>query len=155
MSVAGQFARVVMIDLREERVQKPATALAWSFNQLQVVRPEEHDTKRPDHVARPAGDAVDSEFARRPRSGSDGTQVDAHLQLLEAGVGLDAAGDTGGRLTETHQLGGLLRARGAGQGRERDGLEQVGLPLRVAAEEDGGGALQRQVQFRVIAKVEQ
>ena len=56
---------------------------------------------------------------------------------------------------EAHQLGGLLGTWGAGQGRERHGLEQVGLPLRVAAEEHRGRALQRQVQLSVIAKVEQ
>src|SRR5260370_28939819 len=125
MAVAVQLPRVVMIDLREQRVEKPAAALARSFDQLQVVRPEEHDAKRADHVARSAGDAVHGELAGGPRAGGDGTEVDPHLQLLEAGVGLYATGDTGGRLAETHELGGLLRARGASQGRQRDGLEQV------------------------------
>src|ERR1700704_1255434 len=144
-----------MIDLREQRIEKTSTALARSLDQLQVVRPEEHDPKRPDHIARPPGDTVDGELPRCPRAGGDRTEVDPHLQLLEAGVGLHTAGDTRGRLTEAHQLHGLLRPWGAGEGSERHGLEEVGLPLRVAAEKYGGGALERQVQLGVITKVEQ
>src|SRR5256885_15750575 len=89
-------------------------------------------------------------FRWRGGAGSGGAEGDANLQLLEAGVGLHAAGDAGGGLAESDQLDRLLRAWGARQGRERHGLEQVGLSLRVAAEEYRGGALERQIQLNVI-----
>src|SRR5207302_566441 len=86
--VSIQLPGVVMIDLREQCVEKSSPALARPLDQLQVVRPEEHDPKRPDHVTRPACDAVDGELPRCPRPGGAGTEVDAHLLLLEASVGL-------------------------------------------------------------------
>src|SRR5437762_7204312 len=112
MRVPIQLPCVVTIDLGQQRVEKASPTLARTLDQLQVVRPEEHDPKRPDRVARAAWDPVDGELPRRSRASSDGAEVDADLQLFGAGVGLHAAGDAGGGLAESHQLGRLLRARG-------------------------------------------
>src|SRR5438874_2928956 len=60
-----QLARVITIDLGEQRVEKASPALARTFDQLQVVWPEEYDPKRPDHIARAAWDPIDGELPRR------------------------------------------------------------------------------------------
>ena len=151
--VTVQLARVVGIDLREQRVEEAAASLPRPFDQLQVVGPEEHDPERADHIARPPGNAVDGEPAGRAGGGT-WTDADPDLQRPPPGVGLDAAADARCGLTESNQFRRLLRPRRAGQGQQRDGLEQIGLALRIPTEEHRGGPLQRQVQLCVVAKVE-
>src|SRR5205823_12606679 len=81
-------------------------------------------------------------------------QHDANLEFVAIAFRLDPAGHAGGRLAETNQFRRLLRARGARQGGEGHRLESIGLSLRVAAEGLAGGAVQRQVELRVIFKIE-
>src|SRR5256714_5411767 len=109
MAVAIQFSRVTGIELGEERVEKAASALARSLDELKVVRPEEDDPKRADHVARSPVNAVHGESPGCTRAGGGRTQHDANLQLFAVRLGLDAAGDAGGRLSESNQLRRLLR----------------------------------------------
>ncbi|TMF43672.1 MAG: hypothetical protein E6I24_11440 [Chloroflexi bacterium] len=100
-------------------------------------------------------DAVDGESPGGAHSGGGRAQHDANLELVASGLGLHAAGHAGGRLPETNQLRRLLRPWRAGQRGQGHGLEQVGLSLSIAAEKHRGGALQRQVELRVISKIEE
>src|SRR6059058_5781210 len=143
MAVAIQFSRVTGVELGEERVEKAASALARSLDELKVVRPEQDDPKRADHVTRSPRNAVDGESPRGARTGRGRAQHDSNLELVAIRLGLHAAGDAGGWLSETNQLGRLLGPGRAGQRGQGYRLEEVGLSLRVAAEEYRGGALQR------------
>src|SRR2546428_1254431 len=155
MAVAIQFSRVTGVELGEERVEKAASALARSLDELKVVRPEQDDPKRADHVTRSPLNAVDGESPGGARAGRGRTQHDSNLKLVAISLRLHAAGDAGGWLSETNQLRRLLGPWRAGQRGQGHRLEEVGLSLRVAAEEHRVGALQCQVDLCIVPKIKE
>src|SRR5207245_4941261 len=80
---------------------------------------------------------------------------DPGLDLLQALLALDGGRDPGRGLAEADQLRVLLGARRPGQRAQRNRLQEVGLALGVASEENGGGALEGKLELGVIAEIEE
>jgi hypothetical protein len=164
MAIPIQLSSVSSVDLRDQGVEEATPTLTRSFDERQIVGPEEHHSKRTEDVARSSMDTIQGEAlegtgviaGRFPAAGVQAAAArDPDFELIAAAFGLNLAGDAGGRLSEPHQLARLLGAGRACQRRESYGFEQVRLSLGIAANEDAGRPLQAKLELRIVPKVEE
>ena len=138
----------------------PAAAAGWSAGpEIEVGRGEADGEKAAGKISQAGDDAIDAGAAAhaggfavvRTRAGDD------HFDVGGAGVGGNPGAQTrealGGGGVEAHPGGLGAGSQALGGGEDVQGVEQVGLALPVAADDDAGAGRQIQGQTPVVAEV--
>ena len=123
----GQVGRVPVLD---GPVEQPPPPLGPSLHERQVVRREADHCQAAEQLV-----GIAHRFAVHSRRST--AVRHRHLDLAHSSWQLEPPRDRGLLPSETHQLGEPLRAKRAQRAEQVAGLEEVGLPLPVRAEQHG------------------
>ena len=131
--------------LRQQQVEKPPPPPGRAFDQLQIFRAKDHDPQHAEVIGQFAdGSCVEAQFPLR--------RGPIHFDFVPA-LADDAGADEVTRLSVPDHLCATDAAKRAQRREEIDCLENVGLALRVEAEQQVKTGREIDVQPRVIAEI--
>jgi len=157
--VGGEVGGVSLVNLGDGQVE-PAPAAGWRAGpEIQVSRGEADSQQTAGEIGEAGERTVDTGAAAHAGGFAVvGTGAgDDQFAVAGAGVGGDLGAKTretfGGRGVKAHPGGLGAGSQALGGGQDVQGVEQVGLALPVAANDDAGAGRQIQGQTPVVAEV--